>query len=259
MRSLRSLAAALILPLALVSWACAAEPRDYGRELFGYFLSKMNPEKAYFQLSRQPGEDGSVPWAYLECTNASVRGLNVEYVRMDCFDAVVTPPAEWPSREYPKVKSMLACHAEARFTEKDVNDYFASRVFGRHKEWSDFRVSMKDDHIALTAFYNADLKVFSTKVRLDLRCRVVSRGTALWLEDISISVNSRKVSMGLVRAALDRIQPFLDMSKYNLPLHLSTIDFRKGQCVVRTRILPKPLSGGMRWDYKRPHPAPGAS
>ena len=87
------------------------------------------------------------------------------------------------------------------------------------------------------------------RVRLDLSCRIVGRGTALWLDDIRLKVNNQEVSAGTVERALQKIQPFIDMKKYNLPLYLSKVEFRDGQCSVHSRILPKPLPGGLRWDY----------
>ena len=49
------------------------------------------------------------------------------------------------------------------------------------------------------------------------------------------------------------------MKKYNLPLYLSKVEFRDGQCSVHSRILPKPLPGGLRWDYAASPPEKGAA
>ncbi len=56
--------------------------------------------------------------------------------------------------------------------------------------------------------------------------------------------------------ALERIQPFLDMNKYNLPLYLTKIELSDGVCRVASRIPPRPLSGGIRYEHvKKPRPA----
>ena len=108
----------VLLLVALLS-ASSAHAADFGQELFNFFVRKMNPEKAELHLQSMPTEKGEIPWAYLECTNANVRGMNIRSLKMDCFDAVVTPPAKWKKMEHPYVESMLACHAEGIFTEAD--------------------------------------------------------------------------------------------------------------------------------------------
>ena len=80
--------------LSMLLAASAAHAADLGQELFKFFLKKMDPEKAEFHLQSAPTEKGEIPWAYLECTNANVRGMNIRSLKMDCFDAVITPPAK---------------------------------------------------------------------------------------------------------------------------------------------------------------------
>lgn len=223
---------------------------DRGQQLFNIFLKRLSPETARFQLVEPPREDGFISWAYLECKNANIRGMNVQSLKMDCFDAQVTPPAEWDNMEHPRVSKMLSCHAEGTFTEQDVNDFLRTRVFGHDKEWEKVQVRITDDRIHASAYYNADLKIFKIKVRLDLSCRIVGRGTALWLEDIVLRVNNQQISTLLVERALDKLQPFIDMKKYNLPLYLSKIEFTDGICRVRSRIRPKPISSeGVQWNW----------
>ena len=255
MKYLKSCLVLLFLLGASAAWGAP----DRGQELFGAFLRNLAPEKAYFQLSSAPRENGYIPWGYLECVNADVRGMRIRSLRMDCFDAQVTPPAQWAGMEHPRVDSMLACHAEATFTEDDVNDFLRRHVFGHEKEWQNVRVKMSAGRINATAYYRANLRLMRLRVRLDLSCRIVGRGTALWLEDIRLKVNNQEVSSGTVERALQKLQPFIDMKKYNLPLYLSKVEFRDGQCSVHSRILPKPLPGGLRWDYAASPPEKGAA
>jgi len=240
--------------LLLLFCACrAVAAPDYGRELFKFFLKKMDPQKAELHLQSLPTEKGEIPWAYLECQNANVRGMNIRSLKMDCFDAVVTPPAQWKKMEHPRVQSMLACHAEGIFTEEDVNAFLHDRLFGHDKEWERISVRMKDDRINAVGWYNADIKIMRFKVKLELSCRIAGRGTALWLEDVELKVNDKKMSKGMMAKALERIQPFLDMSKYNLPLYLTKIELSDGECRVASRIPPRPLAGGIRYErVKKP-------
>jgi hypothetical protein len=233
--------------------ACAADGRaaenNYGYELFDVFLRNLHPESACLELREPPREDGFISWAYLECQNAKIRGMNIQSLKMDCFDAQVTPPAQWKDMDYPQVDSMLSCHAEGIFTEKDVNDYLRTQVFGTHHEWEDIQVKMGDGHIEATAYYNANLKLFRTRVRLDVSCSIAGRGTGLWLENIHIKINNQDISTGFIEKALQKLQPFIDMKNYNLPLYLTKIEFSKGMCRVRSRIRPNPLPSGLRWNY----------
>ncbi len=242
--------------LLILLLCCAARGNcadaDYGRELFDFFLKKMNPEKAELRLQSMPSEKGEIPWAYLECVNANVRGMNISSLKMDCLEAVVTPPSQWKDVEYPLVKKMLACHAEGIFYESDVNAFLRDRLFGHDREWERISVSMKDGRIHAVGYYNADLKLMRVKVKLELSCRIVGRGTALWLEDVLLKVNDKKMSKGMVKAAIDRLQPFLDMEKYNLPLNLTRIEMSDGVCRVATRIPPRPLEGALRYNYAPP-------
>ena len=129
MKYLKSCLVLLFLLGASAAWGAP----DRGQELFGVFLRNLAPEKAYFQLSSAPRENGYIPWGYLECVNADVRGMRIRSLRMDCFDAQVTPPAQWADMEHPRVDSMLACHAEATFTEDDVNDFLRRHVSATKK------------------------------------------------------------------------------------------------------------------------------
>ncbi len=239
------------LLLAILPLACGAARagEDRGRELFDFFLQKMRPERAELHLQSQPSENGEIPWAYLECVNADVRGMNIRSLRMDCFDAVVTPPALWKDVESPRVEKMLACHAEGIFSEADVNAFLRDRLFGHDKEWENIAVRLHDDRIDAVGYYRANLKIMRVKVKLELSCRIAARGTALWLEDVSLKVNNRRMSKGMIKAALDKLQPFLDMEKYNLPLYLTEIELSDGVCRVATRIPPRPVHGGLRYSH----------
>ena len=239
----------LACALFIAGAASASAAPDYGRDLFNFFLKKMDPEKAELHLQSLPTEKGEIPWAYLECTNANVRGMNIRSLKMDCFDAVVTPPAQWKKMEHPRVQSMLACHAEGTFTEADVNAFLHDRLFGHDKEWERISVKMHDDRIYAVGYYNANIKIMRFKVKLELSCRIAGRGTALWLEDVELKVNNKRMSKGMMEKALNRIQPFLDMSKYNLPLYLTKIELGDGICRVASRIPPRPIDGGIL--YKR--------
>lgn len=237
---------ALLLLLG-ASVVCAAP--DRGQDLFDVFLRNLTPEKACLQLRSVPREDGFISWGYLECVNADVRGMRIRSLKMDCFDAQVTPPAQWPEMEHPHVESVLACHAEATFTEDDVNDFLRCHVFGHEKEWQNIQVKMRDGRINATAYYRINLRLMCLRIRFDISCCIAGRSTSLWLEDIQFKVNNRDVSPRIVERALHRIQPFIDMKNYNLPLYLSKVEIRDGQCRVHSRIIPKPLPHGLRWDY----------
>lgn len=248
--------AALCLLFIFICTLCglpaeAAEKRtqNYGYELFDVFLRNLHPEAATLELRETPRDDGLISWAYLECRNANIRGLNVQSLKMDCFDAQVTPPAEWKNMDYPKVDSMLSCHAEGVFTEADVNAFLKTQVFGSHREWENISVRMRRGCIEATAYYKADLKLFKTRIRLDVSCSIAGRGTGLWLEDIRIKANNQEISTGFVEKALARLQLFIDMKNYNLPLYLTKVEFSDGVCRVHSRILPKALPGGLRWNY----------
>ena len=144
-----------VLLLAVFLGASSAHAADFGQELFDFFVRKMDPEKAELHLQSLPTEKGEIPWAYLECVNANVRGMNIRSLKMDCFDAVITPPKKWKKMEHPYVESMLACHAEGIFTEKDVNAFLHNRLFGHDKEWERISVRMKDDRIYCNAQLDA--------------------------------------------------------------------------------------------------------
>ena len=125
------------------------------------------------------------------------------------------------------------------------------RLFGHDKDWERISVKMKDDRIYAVGWYNANLKIMRVKVKLELSCRIVGRGTALWLEDVELKVNDKRMSKGMMKKALERIQPFLDMSKYNLPLYLTKIELSDGVCRVASRIPPRPLVGGIKYERDR--------
>ncbi len=222
---------------------------NYGYQLFDVFLRELHPQSAVLQLREVPRDDGFISWAYLECRNANVRGMNVRSLKMDCFDAKVTPPARWKSMEYPAVESMLSCHAEGIFTEGDINDFLKRQVFGARQEWQDFSVRLHNGRIEASAYYKADLKLFKTRIKLNLSCSIVGRGTALWLENVAVKVNNREISPRFVEEALKKLQPFIDMKNYDLPLYLTKIEFYDGTCRVSSRILPKPLPGGLHWQH----------
>lgn len=248
------LSVAVMLLCSLFSLPLSAAQPDRGAELFDILLKATTPREAVMQLSSLPEENGYISWAFLDCHDAIVEGMNISSFRMDFFDSRVTPPALWKDMSHPHVKSMLACHAVARVTEKDVNDFLRSRVFGHKREWSDVSVSLHEDHIMATAYYLADLKLMKLKIRVDISCSIVPRGTALWLEDVSLRLNNQSVPSSLVRRALDDMQPFIDMKNYGLPLRLKKIECRQGECIVASTTLPKQLPFGREWKYVKACP-----
>ncbi len=199
------------------------------------------------QLSSQPSEDGKIPWGYLECKNCNVRGLNIQSLKIDCYDTRVMPAAEWTDLSHLRVDEMLSCHADAIFTEKDMNAFLESRLFGHNKEWERVSVRMEDGRIYATAYYRLKIKFFQTKIKIEVSCSLTGRGTGLWLEDITLKVNNMQTSAGIVERALRKLQPFIDTKKYGLPLYLTKVEVSKGVCRVRSRILPKELKKGLIW------------
>ncbi len=226
---------------------CRAETQDLGTQLFEMILKKLAPEEAVLQLSSQPSEDGVIPWGYLECKNSKVRGLNIQSLKLDCFDTHVIPAAEWTDLSHLRVNEMLSCHADAIFTEEDLNAFLGSRLFGHNKEWERVSVRMEDGRIYATAYYRLKIKFFQTKIKIEVSCSLTGRGTGLWLEDVTLKINNMETSAGIVARALQKLQPFIDTKKYGLPLYLSKVEISKGVCRVRSRILPKPLKKGLLW------------
>ena len=240
------------LVTASMIWAFPAESlAGHGDELFSIIVAQTEPQKAVMRLEAEPTDDGFVKWGYLECDGAKFRGMHIQKVRIDCFDAKITPPDKWKDVRRPKIESMMACHAEGIFTEKDVNDFLKRRLFGKHKEWSDISVKMTDGRISATGYYIADLKLFRLKIRVDISCGIVGRGHGLWLDDVELRLNTRRVTPSLVRAAIDRLQPFVDMDRFNLPLSLRKIEFSDGACRVSSAILPKSPTKGPKWEYSK--------
>ena len=242
---------ALITAALFLFGAIPAFAEDYGQSLFNIILREFHPEKAAMTLSSLPRENGLIPWAYFELCGANVQGLRISKLKVDGFDAMVSPPERWKDLDYPEISSVLACHAEAHVTESDVNDFLMERAFGDKDEWSGVKVRMRDGRITASAYYLADLKLFRLKVKLEVSCVLAARhGTELWLEDIQLKVNNAEVSPSYVTRALEGLQPVINLSRYNLPLHISRIEFKNGSCYVRSRILPKPFDG-IRWEYER--------
>lgn len=244
---------AVLIALLAVCPACAAP--DYGQELFDILLARVEPARAELCLQEMPAADGTIPWAYLECQNADVSGMNVRSLRVEVFDAVVTPPAQWKDVEYPRVKSMLACRAEGIFTQDDVNAFLRNRFFGHEKEWERVSVKLENDRVYAEATCAVDVKLMRVKLRMEVSCRVVGRGTGIWLEDVIVKVNGKKLSKVLVNKAIAKIQPVLDMSKYNLPLYLTKIELSDGVCRVATRLPPHGMTDGLKWEYEKPEGA----
>ncbi len=229
-----------------VGTACA-ETENLGTRLFGMILKKLSPQEAILQLSSPPTEDGKISWGYLECKNANVRDVNIQSLRIDCFDTRVMPASEWTDLSHLRVDEMLSCHADAVFTEKDLNAFLESRIFGHDKEWERVHVRMEDGRIYATAYYRLKIKFFQTKIKIEVSCALTGRGTELWLEDVKLKINNMETSAGIVERALQKLQPFIDTKSYGLPLYLSKVEISKGVCRVRSRILPKPLKKGLRW------------
>lgn len=245
--------------LAVLAALPARAAPDYGRQLFDMMLKNLEPRTAEMRLQEMPAPDGSIPWAYLECAGVNVGGMNVRSLRVEVFDAEVTPPAQWSGMAYPRVKSMLACRAEGVFTQEDVNAFLHNRLFGREKEWERISVRLENDRIRAEGTCSVNLKLMRVKLRMEVSCRVVPRGTGLWLDDVAVKVNGKPLSGALVNKAISRIQPVLDMKKYNLPLYLSKIELSDGVCRVATRLPPGGLLGGLKWEYEKPQESAGAA
>ncbi|MDY3868729.1 MAG: LmeA family phospholipid-binding protein [Pyramidobacter sp.] len=239
----RTFKAAAVLLFLLLS-ASVARGADWGQELFGIIVRSLSPERAEMTLSSLPRENGLIPWLYLNMTGSTVQGMRISRLEADGFDVMVSPPDTWKDIEYPKIYSMLSCHADAVITEKDVNDYLMNRAFGDKDEWRSVKIAIKDGRISASAYYIADLKLLKLKIKLEVSCVLAVRnGGEFWLDDIQLEVNNAPVPASYVENALEHIQPIFDLKRYNLSLYISRVEFEEGFCRIRSRILPKPFDG----------------
>ncbi len=217
--------------LAVPAWAV-----DRGGELFQIFTDKLQPQEAKLILQGQPRENGWIPQLYLEMTGATVGGLRLQRVAIDGYGIEATPPSLWSQVDYPKIGSILACHGWVQVTQQDVNAFLASRVFGSKGEWEGVEVRFSDGRIQASCYYRLDLKILALRLKVDFSTNLeVRNGTELWLQDTHLRINNAEVSESLIRRALARLQPLLDLRNFMLPVNLAQVEIQDQTMTIRSR------------------------
>ncbi len=231
----------------LLLWTLAAPVpawADRGQELFQIFLDNLKPQRAQLILSGQPRENGQVPQLYIAVEGAYVRGMRIQSVAIKGYHVLTDPPEQWDSLEYPKVHSVLACHGQVELIQQDLNDFLVSRAFGSKREWEDVKVDFKDGRVNVSCYYRLDLKILSLRVKLELDTALeIKNGTELWLRDTRMRINNSEVSEALIRRALARLQPILDLDRFGLPLGLAKVEIQEDRMIIRSRRPARPFPG----------------
>lgn len=247
------------LIFALSLWVCnntsALQAADNGTKLFDIFNKALMPRESIMVLSSQPRDDGRIPMMYLDVKEAVIAGMTVQDAQVTAYELMTTAPAQWSSMAYPRILSMLDCSVTARVTQKHIDDYMTGRSFSGG-QWHSVKVKLQNGYFEASGKYLADLKFFKTNVALSLKGRLeIRQGSQLWLEVLQFQVNSSNMPLWIVRKALQKIQPILDLEKFVIPARLNHIDISSDSVVFSTRRHPQPFDG-LSWYFKRDEALP---
>ncbi len=216
-----------------------------GELLFQALLKQFSPEEMTMILDEEPREDGRVRHIYMDLTGPRLGGVRIEKLAVEAWDVQFNPVVEWnrPVEDPLEVKEVLHTYAEGIITEKDLNDDLLQKKFGNDNDWRDLYLDFTPQGLHAQGKYRVKL-LFTFDMLIEIYGVLgLRKGQEIWLENYRFQVNKVNVPESLTRAAVEELQPLLDLGRYMFPLKLQTLEMDNEKVLLRSSILPQPFEG----------------
>ena len=220
-------------------------------DLLSYYVKRFNPETAELSISHKPDNTGLFTDLYMNLKGVMVETLRINHLTFRMKGVQFNEPSEWAAGNV-ECKDAIQIQALAEILEDDINKAIEAKTFGDKDHWHDVSMSITPKGLHGNGYYKADAGIFNLDIALDITSGLkIVKGKELWLDNPVVKVNKMDVPDYVTRKALTRIQPLVDLNRFPLPMSLHKVDLKKGSAVLSTRTLPKSLTQGLRYNYKR--------
>jgi len=219
---------------------------DPGSEMLRVLVEHFVPEEATLVMDAPPDGTHTVRHLFLEVVGASAGGFRVARLRLEPSFVTFSPIEDWTSPGGLQVKEIVSAKFDAEITEADLNDFLRKNAFGKGSdEWRDATVDLRPEGLCARVRYASGMVNALVELRTKLQVR---EGNQICFADYSFSVNGDSQSEGLIREALEKIQPVVDFRDFIFPVKIAFLEMGDDALRVRTRTPPAPFSG-MTYTY----------
>jgi hypothetical protein len=225
------------------------DAQDLTSRLLAYYVKEFSPENLYLSIDEQPDNTGRFRDIYMDLTGVLIGGIRVDKLTFRMHDAQFNDPAKWASGEV-ECESALYIYAQCILKEEDINRKLATETFGKDDHWRNISMKIAPSGLYAKGTYAAKVFFVTLNILLEIESGLqIVENRELWLENYKVRVNTMSVPDYITKKAISQIQPLLDLGRFPLPLKLHKVEFRDGQALLATRILPLPPVDGITYHY----------
>ena len=240
---------ALIFIMLLEIPVFASTERDI-ENLINFYVKKFTPERAEMMASELPDANAEFHEIYM-----NLDGIVVESVRLDSLCVRMTgvkfnPISEWAKGDV-KFDRALQIYGYGKILEKDINAALKSKTFGKEDVWHDMSIKLTPKGLEGRGYYLAKTALLNLDILIEIKSGLkIVGGKEIWLDKPTVKINRVDVPDAITKKAIADIQPLLDLGQYpDLPIRLNKIEFKKGEAILSTKLEPKPLTSGYKYNY----------
>ena len=239
--------ALVIIALPLSSLCYADEVND----LLNYYVNRFNPETAELVIADRPDSTGQFSDLYMELKGVMVETLRMDRLTFRMKGVQFNAPSEWAKGNV-ECSSAIQIQALAQILERDINKAIEEKTFGEEDKWHDVSMKITPKGLNGKGYYTANAGLFNLDILLEITSPLkIVKGKELWLDNPTVKVNKLDVPDYVTKKALSRIQPLVDLDRFPLPITLHKVTLQQGSAVLSTRNLPKALTEGLKYSYKK--------
>ena len=240
-----------LLAFMIISLSFSVCYADEVDDLLKYYVNRFNPESAYLVIADKPDKTGRFSDLYMDLNGVVIEDLRIDRLTFRMGGVQFNEPSEWAKGNV-ECSDAVQVQAFASIFEDDINRAIEAKTFGEKDHWHDVSMAITPQGLKGKGYYTADAGLFNIDILLEITGGLkIVNGKELWLNNPSVKVNKLDGPDYITRKALTRIQPLVDLNRVPLPMTLHMVDLKQGNAVLSTRTLPKPITEGLKYSYKK--------
>ena len=146
----------------------------------------------------------------------------------------------------------MQINAVVTVLEDDINRAIEEKTFGKEDQWHDVSMAITPSGLKGRGYYKTNAMLVNLDILLEITSGLkIVNSKELWLNNPLVKVNKMDVPDYITSKALTKIQPLVDLRKFPLPMSLHMVNLKQGSAVLSTRTLPKALTKGLKYNYKK--------
>lgn len=215
-----------------------------------FYVEKFTPEEVFLEVDELPDESGRIRELYMDMTGIIIGKVRLDRLTARMSDVRFNSPIEWEKGNVVCLDA-LQTYAFCRLTDKDINGSLADRALGKDDQWHNISMKISPDGLYAKGNYIAQILFLSLDILIEVKSGLkIVDNKELWLDKYEIFVNKMDVPGYITEKAVGQIQPILNLARFPFPLKLSNIDFRQGEALLSTRVLPERLGRGFTCRFR---------